>query len=84
MTDKDYNPRLSIEISKRQSDDLRNLIPWGLRRQLFTVIVDDVIRLIRRHGHAFIAAVITGSTTLEDYSSLPLKGGPENADKQSE
>jgi len=73
----DYRPRLSIEISLEQSQALRNLIPWGLRRQLFQTIVDDVIRLTRSHGHTFIAAVLSSSIKLEDYSSLEVS---KNAD----
>lgn len=68
----DYRPRLSIEISHEQSMAMRDLIPWGLRRQLFDIIVNDVIRLTRKHGHLFIAAVLEQKIKLEDYSSLEV------------
>lgn len=73
----EYNPRLSVEITDEQSKALQDLIPWGLRRQLFKTIIDDVIRLTRQHGYTFIAAVISGAIKLEDYSSLEV---PKNAD----
>jgi len=73
----DYRPRLSIEISDQQARELRDLIPWGLRKQLFTVIVEDVIRLTRKYGHTFIAAVIAGKIQLADYSSMEV---PTDAD----
>ena len=67
-----YRPRLSIEITQEQHLALQNLIPWGLRRRLFQTIVDDVIRLTRKHGHLFIAAVLEQNSKLEEYSSLEV------------
>ena len=73
----DYRPRLSIEISDQQARELRDLIPWGLRKQLFSTVVNDVIRLTRKHGHAFIAAVLAGHARYEDYTSMEV---PSDAD----
>jgi len=54
-----YRPRLSIEISQEQADDLRELIDWGLKNKLFSLIVDDVIENVRKHGPIFIAAILS-------------------------
>lgn len=43
----DYSPRLSIEISESQYRALQEFIPHGLKRQLFTIIIDDLITLLR-------------------------------------
>ena len=64
----EHRPRLSIEISLKQANDLRELIPWGLKNQLFSVIVDDVIRLTRKHGPDFLSAILARAIGLEGYS----------------
>ena len=58
MTDKPYRPRLSIELTEQQANELRNLVPWGLKNALFQIIVDDVIELIKKHGQIFVAALL--------------------------
>lgn len=58
MIDKPYRPRLSIELTEQQANELRNLVPWGLKNSLFQIIVDDVIELIKKHGQIFVAALL--------------------------
>ena len=70
-----YKPRLSIELSREQFDKLQSLIPWGQKRQIFSPIVDDIIRLTEEHGQTFLAALIARAINLEDFSNLNLKGG---------
>ena len=72
MKDK-YRPRLSVEITEEQHKQLQRLIPWGVEKQLFSVIIDDVIRLIEKHGQIFIAAALEKAIKLEDYSSFKLE-----------
>lgn len=55
----EYRPRLTIDISEDQANALRDLIPWGLRRELFSLIVDDVISMVREHGELAIAIIIS-------------------------
>ncbi len=71
--DESYRPRLSIEITTKQANELRQLIPWGLKNQLFNVITDDVIRLAKLHGPNFLAAILARSIQLENYSSLEVQ-----------
>ena len=73
MMNRDYRPRLSVEITDEQARQLRDLIPWGSRKQLFSIIVEDVIRLLRAHGTTYIAAVLARQLKLEDYISLEVK-----------
>lgn len=47
---REYRPRLSEEITAEQADALRELIPWGMRKQIFSVLVDDLIRILRDGG----------------------------------
>ena len=71
--DKYHRPRLSIELTDEQHKELQRLIPWGLQRQVFSPIVDDVIRLVKKHGQIFISAVLMKEIKLEDYSSINLE-----------
>lgn len=66
-------PRLSIEITEDQSQKLWKLIPWGLKNQIFCVIVDDVIEMLEKHGEKFLAAVLSKKLSLKDYSSIDVK-----------
>lgn len=68
----DYRPRLSIEITQQQADDLRTHIHWGLRKQLFSVIIDDVIRMAKLHGPLFISAILARDIQMESYLSLEV------------
>ena len=78
MPEDKYRPRLSIEITREQQRDLQRLVPWGVRRQLFSTIIDDVIRITKKHGQLFIAGILQKGLELEDYSNLGLDyfGGP--------
>ncbi len=73
MDEKDYRPRLSIDLTEEQQRDLSRLIPWGVKGQLFSIIVDDVIRNMKEHGQIFIAAALSRAIKLEDYTSLNVK-----------
>ncbi|GAF96642.1 unnamed protein product [marine sediment metagenome] len=70
MTKMEYKSRLSVEITEEQRKELVRLIPWGVKSQLFSVIIDDVIGMIKKHGTMYIAAVLDRSLNLEDYTSL--------------
>ncbi len=72
MEDKSYRPRLSIELTDEQQVKLLRLIPWGVKNKLFSIIVDDVIRLMEEHGQKFLAAVLTRAIKLEDWTSVEV------------
>ncbi len=55
---KEYRPRLSIEISKDLQARLRDKVQWGLCRSLVTILIEDVLQLIEDHGNIVIAAIL--------------------------
>lgn len=63
----DYTPRLSIALDEQTFADLQRCIPWGDRRRIFSIIVEDVIRLSKTHGHLFLGAIMSRSLKLEDF-----------------
>lgn len=46
-----YVPRISIDITPEMQQPMQRLLPWGLRRRLFLVIVEDILHFIDvKHG----------------------------------
>ena len=43
-------PRLSIEIDEEDKEKLRKLIPHGMQKVVFNLIVRDLISLMEKHG----------------------------------
>ena len=62
-----YRPRLSIELTQQQFDELQHLIPWGMKNQLYAIITDDVIEMAQRLGPTFIAAILARQIKIKDY-----------------
>jgi hypothetical protein len=78
MPNEDYKPRFSFEISseqKQRADTL--LVNYGLRRSLFTIILDDVLNLIQDHGGLAIGIIMSGKCKPRDI--LPSLQGIESA-----
>jgi hypothetical protein len=68
-----YRPRLSIEISNEQYNALGRLIPWGVKSELFSAIIDDLIDLLEKEGEIVIAAVLTKRLKIKDLRSFERK-----------
>ena len=62
--------KLTVEVRLDQQLALRNLIPWGLQRAFFEVLVDDVIEVLKRHGPVVVAAVIDGKMRTGECSPI--------------
>ena len=70
-----YRPRLSVEITEQQANELRRCLAYKTRKPLFSAIIDDIIRLYDEHGEMFLAAVIDKKITLEEYLTKRRKDG---------
>lgn len=65
----DYRPRLSIEIPQEISIKLRKLMPHGMQKVVFNLILDDLLNLMEKHGAGkVIGAYVSRAVTLEDIS----------------
>lgn len=62
-----YKPRLSVELTPESSQRLRELIEHGHKRPLFQAIVNDLIRVIEKHGYAVIGGIVLRQINLEDF-----------------
>jgi len=57
----EYKPRFSFEISEEQKDRADSLITvYGIRKSLFSIILDDMLDLIESHGNAVVGIILDG------------------------
>ena len=77
----EYRPRLSIEISEEQQSSLQRLIPWGLKNQVFSTIIDQLVPLLERKGSEVLALILTNDLTVEHLLKEKLKDGKHTKPK---
>ena len=67
-------PRLSIEIEDHQKEKLDEYIPWGVRRRIFSVIIDDLITILEDEEtrRIVLGGLLTRNIKLTDF--LQVKG----------
>ena len=65
MSIEDYKPRFSFEITpEQQRRALRVFDQYGLRKALFSPILDEVMDMIEEHGHIVVAVLLDKNTKL--------------------
>ena len=63
---KEFNPRLNVDISEDSYYKLRKLLPHGTRKLVFNILVEDLIFLMERHGSGpVIGAIIDGKVGIK-------------------
>jgi|TARA_R100001530_G_C4304781_1_gene151429 predicted GNAT superfamily acetyltransferase len=60
----EWRPRLSIEIDEEEFKKLQKLIPWGVKNQLFKIIIDDLIKALEKNGPMVLGAILSGKVRL--------------------
>ena len=70
MTDNQWRPRLSITITDKQYRKLQQLIPWGVKGQLFSALIDDLIKALEVDGEKVLGGILSRKLKLEDYSNI--------------
>ena len=56
-------PRLTVEITTYQCNQLRKYLEYGMQKRVFSIIVDDVIRMLQEYGGHFIVAMMQKEIT---------------------
>ncbi len=76
--------RLGLDISDEQHQALRELVPHGSLRLIFSVIIDDLIDLLSPHDlerrKIVLGALLSKDITLSDWSKT-IKKELENDDR---
>lgn len=58
----DYKPRFSFEITEDQKARADNLISvYGIRKSLFSIILDDILDLIETRGNIVVGIILDGA-----------------------
>jgi len=67
MSNEDYKPRFSFEITEEQKKRAdRLLATYGLRKAIFGTILDDVLDLIEEKGGVAIGIMMSGKIKPRD------------------
>lgn len=70
-------PRLSIDLTPEQAAKLKQLIPWGIRRTLFSTIIDDFLAKVDQHGQLFIGLILERGKTTNTFDLLHTNSKPK-------
>lgn len=71
MSNDDYRPRFIFEISEDQQRRVNELLStYGLKKTIFSIILDDVLDLIEKHGNMVIGIILDGAAKPRDI--LPI------------
>ena len=54
-----YSPRLLVRITQEQREKLDEFIPWGLKRRIFSNMIDSFISACEIDADKAVAAFIT-------------------------
>lgn len=73
-----YTPRLSVDITPEMQLRLQNTVPWGLRAQLVTALLEGALDLIERDTTGTVLAlIIRKALNAGDVLHIGGKHGPE-------
>lgn len=66
----DTRLRLNVDITKKQADALSKVIPWGYKKEVFSVIVDDLIEFLSNteYREKFIMLILSKKTDALSFS----------------
>lgn len=65
-----YSPRLVVDLPQHVHDELNRRIPWGVKSQVFRVLCEDLLELLRRDADATLGAILTRAMTLQDFKTF--------------
>jgi len=67
-------PRLTIDITEKQSKMLVKYIPWGMRVTIFGLIIDHLEELFEKYGvDMVLGAMVTRDISLKEICRLKLE-----------
>lgn len=63
----DYVPRLTIEITEEQAKKLNELVPYGLKKPLFQLLVGDLVEELENGGEFALAMLLKRASKLQSF-----------------
>lgn len=67
-----YRPRITTELTPLQMQTLVQILPHGMKKPLFQVLVDGIIELHSRGGHEAISAIVSKYVSVEQVANLGI------------
>jgi hypothetical protein len=55
---KQYKPRITVEVTPEQYEALKKHLPHGLMRKIFSVFIEDAMRMYDTYGEHFTVAML--------------------------
>lgn len=71
--DKEWRPRLSIDLTEEQYKRMQKNFPWGTRQPLFSVLVDEVNSMVEKYGVVALGALLKGELAIVPKASIQEK-----------
>ena len=66
--EKNWKPRITIEVTEYQYNVLKEYLAHGMQKQVFGVIIEDLVSLLERYRHDVILAILSRQfSLLEQY-----------------
>ena len=79
----EYKPRFSFEISEQQKNRAdKLLVNYGLRRAIFSPVLDDILDMIEEFGGMAIGVMMSGKLKPRDIIPT-MKKAEEMGEKQN-
>lgn len=82
MSDSNYRPRITAEITQESYNEITNILPRGWQRLLFQSIVDGVLDLYKRGGLNAISLCINKHIEVDRMIDLACQRKLESLSKQ--
>ena len=70
MANENYQPRLVVDLPQNIHDELNRRIPWGVKSQIFRVLCEDLLEMLRTDADATIGAILTRAMKLHDFKTF--------------
>ena len=74
MSNENYQPRLVVDLPQRIHDELNRRIPWGVKSQIFRVICEDLLEMLKTDADTTIGAILTRAMKLQDFKTFKPGG----------
>ncbi len=70
----EYRPRIAIDLTEEQKRRLDKALPWGTKTTVFSIFVEELLRLCDEHGAGLIiGAFLDRRIRLEELCKLNLR-----------
>jgi hypothetical protein len=59
-------PRITFEVTQEQYDVLKQHLERGFQKKVFSIVVDDIVEMLKQYGPHFVAALLRKEATYKE------------------